>query len=385
MKELRSTRKVFFFTPWWSVDVWLLIAFWIVMVPNSFSFADEGSERRTENVIIVTFDGLRCQELFEGADFRLLNRNYGEIKKENLTAIKTRYWDDDTVTRREKLLPFFWGSVAKHGQIFGDASQGCQATVANHYRFSSPGYSEIFSGFPDNQIDSNDKIPNPNPTVLGWLNARPRFVGRIAAFASWDAFPYILNARRDRLMVSAGWEGSLRLAEKKQNELIHDLARGMPHYYPTVRFDVFTFHAALDYMKTEKPRVLYVSFAETDDWGHTGRYDLVLDAAHNADRFTRSLWETAQSIPQYAGKTSLLITTDHGRGETPSDWKSHKDEIPGSEKIWIAVMGPDTSAKGIRREQKVTSGQVAATIAALLGEDYVDAVPRAAQPLPDAY
>lgn len=385
MKKLRSTRNVFFSPPWRSVVVWSLMAMGIVTVPSSFSFADEASGRLTENVIVVTFDGLRCQELFGGADSRLLNRNYGEIKKENLAEVKTHYWDDDTEKRREKLLPFIWGTVAKQGQIFGDASQGCEVTVANQYRFSSPGYSEIFSGFPDNQIDSNDKIPNPNPTVLGWLNARPGFEGRVAAFTSWDVFPFILNAQRDHLTVNAGWTGSLGPAGSKQTEFITDIARGTPHYFPEVRFDVFTQHVAIEYLQAEKPRVLYAAFGETDDWGHVGRYDLVLDSARSCDRFVRNLWETAQSIPQYAGKTSLVITTDHGRGETPSDWKSHKDEIPGSEKVWIAVMGPDTPATGIRSDQKVTFGQVAATIADLLGEDYGEAVPRATPPLPGVH
>lgn len=382
MKKLQSTMKVLFSTPWRQVFVWSMVASWILVETTAVSLADESSERRTENMIIVTFDGMRCHEVFEGADSRLLNRNYGGIEKTILAEIKARYWADDTATRREKLLPFLWSSVAKQGQIFGDVSRECQATVANQYRFSAPGYSEIFSGFSDNQIDSNDKIPNPNPTVLGWLNTRPDFKGRVAAFTSWDLFPFILNAKRDHLMVNAGWSGTIGSSGSTQAELLTDLARGMPHYFPTVRFDAFTIHAALEYLQTEKPRVFYVSFAETDDWGHTGRYDLVLDAAHHGDRFIRNLWETAQSIPQYAGKTTLLITTDHGRGETPSDWKSHKDEIPGSERIWIATMGPDTPAKGVCRDQTVTLSQVAATISTLLGEDYGEAVPNAAKPLP---
>jgi len=92
-----------------------------------------------------------------------------------------------------------------------------------------------------------------------------------------------------------------------------------------------------------------------------------------------------QSMPQYRGKTTFIITTDHGRGSGPVDWKEHSTpESPGSEDIWIAVIGPDTPALGERRNvPAVTQAQVAATIAALLGRDFNAVAPRAAPPLPD--
>jgi hypothetical protein len=47
------------------------------------------------------------------------------------------------------------------------------------------------------------------------------------------------------------------------------------------------------------------------------------------------------------------------------------------------VLGPDTPARGSRTDvPDATQGQIAATVAALLGENYVAAQPRAAPPLP---
>jgi hypothetical protein len=107
------------------------------------------------------------------------------------------------------------------------------------------------------------------------------------------------------------------------------------------------------------PRVIYVGFGETDDWAHSGRYDLYLEAARQTDDYIRRLWELLQSMDQYAGKTALLMTTDHGRGDTIEDWKSHNAVIEGSERIWIAAMGPGVPAKGIveelRRRRKAKS------------------------------
>jgi len=34
------------------------------------------------------------------------------------------------------------------------------------------------------------------------------------------------------------------------------------------------------------------------------------------------------------------------RGGTLDDWHSHGDDVKGADQIWIAVIGPDTPAKG---------------------------------------
>jgi arylsulfatase A-like enzyme len=131
--------------------------------------------------------------------------------------------------------------------------------------------------------------------------------------------------------------------------------------------------------------VLYIGLGDTDEHAHGGRYDLYLRAAHDADAHLRRLWDELQTHPQYQGKTTLIVTTDHGRGEAPAGWKSHGASINGSESIWIGVLGPDTPSLGERTGTRlVTQGQVAATIAALLGEDYRAEVPAAAAPIIEA-
>jgi hypothetical protein len=51
----------------------------------------------------------------------------------------------------------------------------------------------------------------------------------------------------------------------------------------------------------------------------------------------------------------------------------------------MAVMGPDTPALGVREGLTVTQSQLAATVAALLGEDFRAAFAAAAPPLPDVF
>src|SRR5207244_2367625 len=139
-----------------------------------------------------------------------------------------------------------------------------------------------------------------------------------------------------------------------------------------------------DYLKRKQARVVFVGFGETDEWAHAGRYDLYLTAAHHVDDFIRRLWELTQSLPQYRDKTTFFVTADHGRGSGPTDWKNHGEKTVGSEGDWIAVIGPDTPPLGERTQTEThTQSQIAATIAALLGEDYHGAFPQSGEPIAD--
>jgi len=358
--------------------LWLVAMAAMATMRPAMAAADSAG-RRTQNILLITFDGLRWQEVFSGAERRLIDAKIGGVK--DVRTTEARFWRTTPEQRRKALMPFFWSKVAAEGQVFGDPSHECIAKVTNHRHFSYPGYNEILTGFADKRIVSNAKIYNPNVTVLEWLNGRPSFAHRVEAFGSWDVFPYIINTRRSGIPVNAGWQPIEDFGSPKETSLINELAGETPHYWETLRYDVYTFYAALSGLKKDRPRVLYVSFGETDDWGHAGRYDLYLDAAARTDRYIKRLWNTVQSMPEYAGKTTLVLSTDHGRGDTRDGWKSHGLHIPGSDRIWMAVLGPDTPAQGERSHLDVTQSQIAATVAELLGEDYHAAVPKSGAPL----
>jgi hypothetical protein len=109
-----------------------------------------------------------------------------------------------------------------------------------------------------------------------------------------------------------------------------------------------------------------------------------LRATHRADAYLKTLWETVQAMPEYKGRTTLVFSPDHGRGEAPVEWKDHGQKVPDSKYIWMAFLGPDTPALGERsKTEAVTQSQIAATLAALLGEDYRADVPQAGAPIPD--
>jgi hypothetical protein len=345
------------------------------------------AELKTRNVVLVTIDGLRWQEVFRGAEEALMTSDKtagGGVSSGDLPALKAAFLAETPEERRKKLMPFFWGTLVPRGQAFGNRDTGSPASVLNAEKVSYPGYNELLTGAADPLVTSNAPIPNRNVTVLEWLNGRPGFAGRVAASAAWNVFVPILNTPRSRLplfvtlQTSAPGSVSPRIAE------IERWMADIPPISSTESFDAFVYEAALDMIAAKKPRVFFLALGEPDEWAHARRYDRYLYSIQRCDRFIRQLWEKLQAMPEYRDTTSFVISPDHGRGVTPEDWTGHGKKVPRSEETWFAAFGPDTAARGERRDTtELHQAQVAATVAALLGEDYVGAVPNAAAAVGD--
>jgi hypothetical protein len=273
---------------------------------------------KTQNVFLIISDGFRWQEVFSGAEADLMTKDSGGVKDTN--TLRSAFWRPTAQERREALLPFFWTEIARRGQLFGNQTKVSVVTVTNGRKFSYPGYNEILTGAPDPRIDSNDKNPNANVTVFEWLNGRPGLRNQVAVFGTWNVFPYIFNIERSHLPIWPVWESKFGRYEIPPPQFVADLLRDTTPVWEDVTYDSFVFHAAMDHVKRKQPRLLFVGFGETDEWAHAGRYDLYLTAAHHMDEFVRRLWELAQSLPQYRGKTTFIITADLGRGTGPADW-----------------------------------------------------------------
>ncbi len=317
------------------------------------------------HVLLVTLDGLRWQEAFGGADSLVV------WSRADSADLARRWWRPTREDRRAALRPCLWGEVARRGQVLGDRTVGAGVRVTNGKNFSYPGYNELLTGRADDRIASNDKIANPNVTGLEWLNGRAGFAGRVAAAASWDAFPWIINAGRSGIPVETG-----------QDSANARMAALLPRLWEATRFDLLTHRSALDRLwAAAPPRVLYVALGETDEWAHAGDYAQYLDAAHRGDAMIRELYEVFAGHPAVRGHLTLIVTVDHGRGDGPA-WTDHGARVPGAEWAWVGVMGPRVPPRGARTDATgATLSQVAATVAAAAGEDY-STVPGTAGPLP---
>jgi len=326
---------------------------------------------KTRNVILVIADGVRWQEVFTGADPTLLN-----------AELKTKYWDDDPNVRRQKLFPFLWETVATRGQIYGNQHKASVAHVTNTMWFSYPGYNEMSTGVADPRINSNEYGPNPNVTVFEWLNTRPGFAGKVGVFATWAAFADIFNGARSHLPIRSGATLVDANDTSARGALLSELYRTTTRVEGADPYDSFVHVVVRDHLRKHRPRVLFIGYGDTDTWQHMGRYDAFLETAHSFDGYLADLWQQLQSMPAYKDQTTLIVSTDHGRGSGLQEWRDHGVDQKGSDGIWIAVIGPDTSPLGERREVgPVTQSQIAATIAALVGEDFRTFNPTAAPPL----
>jgi hypothetical protein len=327
--------------------------------------------QQAENIIIITTDGFRWQEVFKGMDSAIANDpkfHHGDSSK-----IFEKYWSNDESERRKKLLPFFWNTIANHGQLYGNRKFDNKVNNANPYWFSYPGYNEIMTGYADTAINSNDFPPNPNVNVLEFLNQQPKLKGKVAAFGAWDAFERILNEKRSGIPVVNAYEPTGGKNPNANEKLINAMLKDSYKPFGEAEcLDVFTHYAALENLKTKRPRVLYISYGETDEWAHHGYYSSYLDAAHQVDAWLKQIWDFVQSDPQYKNKTALFVTTDHGRGDlNKKEWTDHGSDVSDAYQIWFAAMGAGISAIGeMRTDLQCYQAQFAQTIAGLLGYSF---------------
>ncbi len=78
----------------------------------------------------------------------------------------------------------------------------------------------------------------------------------------------------------------------------------------------------------------------------------------------------------------MLITTDHGRGHTPRDWRNHRSSVDGSQQVWIAFASPNMPSRGEWRDAPMLStSQIAATLAGWMGIDWNADYPRSGKPI----
>ena len=302
----------------------------LLLLPLLFLLAVHGQDSQKEEprVVVIAIDGLRWQEVFEGA-------------------------------KRDSLMPFLWKMGKEKGCMMGNRNRKSRMEVANGIWKSYAGYSEMLCGVTDDEhIFDNRKQYNPNRSILELAEACYDYKGRVSAVASWDVMPYILNIRRSALKVDFR----------------------SPHRVSTqVRRDSVTLHRALKALGEKHPKLLFVEFCETDYYGHHGKWQEYLNAAHRNDKFVRELWQYCQSDEFYRGNTTFIITCDHGRGSSlgahanrgevdpAASWTEHGRKIKGSNQTWLVAFGKNIQHLGeMEGGHIIYTSQVAPTIANIL-------------------
>jgi Type I phosphodiesterase / nucleotide pyrophosphatase len=337
--------------------------------------AQTQTAKEPPNIFIITIDGFRWQEIFDGADPALLS-NPGYVKDTSL--LQELYGGNSREIRRRRLMPFFWSTIAHQGQLYGNRNYNNKADVKNFYKISYAGYNEIFSGYADPTLVPNTPRFNKNANLPGHLNTLVPYKDKCVAFSSWNIFPYILNEGQNNLAVNSGYEHTEATdsTESIINE-VQDSIQGKK----SCRYDALTFLIAKQYMQRQHPKLMVLGFGETDEFAHSGRYDMYLQRANDIDRMIAELWYNVQTDPFYKNNTTFIITTDHGRGKKINTWPGHHLFIKGSGEIWLAMLGKGIEARGeITTAGQIYQNQIAQTIAGLTGIPY-ESVHTTGQPI----
>ena len=255
-------------------------------------------------VVLVTIDGARWQEVFEGTDTELSHA--------------PRRSSRELVPNLERL-------TRESGAAVGAPGRGLiRATGPNFV--SLPGYTEILTGRAPIDCQDNTCARIAIPTLLDEVHAAG---GKAAAFGSWDLLDRAVSSRPGSFPVSCGRHGDHGI----------DPWPGEGDFRP----DRLTGELALRYLETQRPDVLYVGLGEPDEFGHRNDYDGYLGALGQADAFVGAVTAALGRMGQRGADTHVFVTADHGRAR---DFKHHGGWAPESARVWLVASGPSVTARG---------------------------------------
>lgn len=281
-------------------------------------------------VILVTIDGARWQEVFEGTD---ASRSPAAVRAPR------------------EIVPNLDRIARERGAAIGAPGRSLIAATGPNF-ISLPGYTEIFTGRAPRHCQDNDCQGADTTTLLDQASAAG---AKVAAFASWEKLERAATTQRDRkarsFVVSCGRGGDPAVNPWP----------GHGDYRP----DRLTTAAALAYLEQERPDFLYVGLGDPDEHAHHDNYDGYLDALSDADAFVGRILETLGRMGARGQRTHLVVTADHGRA---ADFKNHGGFAPESARVWLVASGPTIAARGrIATMRPHKLADVSPTLRAIMG------------------
>jgi len=215
---------------------------------------------RQPHVILVTIDGTRWQEVFNGTD----SWRQGNLK----------------MTPRQ-LLPNLYASFVDQGIAVGQTTPMI-ASGPNH--ISLPGYLEITRGHPSTDCQSNYCFPVIDQSVF-WFFQNPAVI--------------------------SSWETIKRTVPPNTNTYVDT---GTAWY----RYDNITELVTVALLEVQTPDFLWVSLGDTDEFAHQNNYPRYIEALQMADNFIGYL------VKRYPDATIIVTADhgrnqnfkDHGKDKS---------------------------------------------------------------------
>ena len=137
-----------------------------------------------------------------------------------------------------------------------------------------------------------------------------------------------------------------------------------PQWVATAGSDNDMWAAAQTVIANDAPDLLTFYLPEVDSAGHSGNWNSYVSAIQNADQIVGDLWDLLQSDPSYAGRTTMIVTNDHGRHWF--NFQGHGDSCTGCQTIQFLAIGPPIRRGFVSNTQR-TIPDITPTLGALLG------------------
>jgi hypothetical protein len=310
-------------------------------------------------VVLVVLDGVRWQELFEGVDPEIARRQ----------KMPEREWVD-----AESLMPTLHDVLIARGVAVGAPGQGPEMRASGPNYVSLPGYNEILSGrppshCPDNGCAATRETTLPDELALGTA-IDPRGEVDAAVISSWESIDRAASRGGTDVVVSAGRHHGRSLdvlrTDDTERRLLDQASRssswpGEADFRP----DRYTIDIALRLLETRAPRFLFIGLGEPDEFAHQDNYRGYLDSLRAADRALARLVGTLGRLGERGRRTSIFVTTDHGRSNA---FRDHGGFAPESGRVWLVASGAGIEEKGlVRSEVPHRLADIAPTMRVLLG------------------
>jgi len=147
-----------------------------------------------------------------------------------------------------------------------------------------------------------------------------------------------------------------------------------PSFPDSVPADTATYRVLLETLSTYHPHLVLVNFKDVDGFGHSSDWSDYTTAVETADSLVWNLWKWLQAEWNtfYRNKTTLIVTTDHGRHDQyHGDFPGHSGICHGCRHLFCLIAGPSADIK----QDQVSSSHVdqidiCPTVGELLGFYY---------------
>jgi arylsulfatase A-like enzyme len=133
--------------------------------------------------------------------------------------------------------------------------------------------------------------------------------------------------------------------------------------------DELSLYIAKRLMHEEAPSLLWITMHDIDV-AHAGAYSLYIDGIRRTDRLCAELWQTIQSEPEYAGRTTLIVLPDFGRDSDydagGNGFQHHRTGDVASRTTWMMALGAGIRP-GVVYDEPIESIDLVPSLGAILG------------------